>query len=59
MVDLNRLPPTCRRCVILVRFEGMTPDEAAAQLGLSDAQVRLFLVRAQQFIDKADMRKSA
>jgi len=43
---LNRLPPLCRRAFILVRYEGMSFDDAAAQMGLHPRKVRRFVQRA-------------
>jgi len=43
---LNRLPPLCRRAFILVRYEGMSFDDAAVTLGLHPRKVRRFVQRA-------------
>ena len=43
---LNRLPPLCRRAFILVRYEGMNFDDAAAEMGLHPRKVRRFVQRA-------------
>jgi len=43
---LERLPPLCRRAFILVRYEGMSFDDAAAEMGLHPRKVRRFVQRA-------------
>jgi RNA polymerase sigma-70 factor (ECF subfamily) len=43
---LERLPPLCRRAFILVRYEGMSVDDAAAEMGLHPRKVRRFVQRA-------------
>ena len=43
---LNRLPPLCRRAFILVRYEGMSFEQAAVQMGLHPRRVRRFVQRA-------------
>jgi len=43
---LSTLPPLCRRAFILVRFEGKTAEEAAAQLRIPAEQVRMLACRA-------------
>lgn len=43
---LGELSPKARACVHLVRFEGLTPRQAAAQLGLTEKAVTRQLERA-------------
>jgi RNA polymerase sigma-70 factor (ECF subfamily) len=43
---LAELTPKARACVHLVRFEGLTPRQAAAQLGLTEKAVTRQLERA-------------
>jgi RNA polymerase sigma factor (sigma-70 family) len=50
---LNRLPPLCRRAFILVRYEGMNFDEAAAEMGLHPRKVRRFVQRAFESCQRA------
>ena len=50
---LNRLPPQCRRAFILVRYEGMNFDDAAAELGLHPRKVRRYVQRAFESCKRA------
>ncbi len=43
---LADLSPKARACIHLVRFEGLTPRQAAAQLGLTEKAVTRQLERA-------------
>ena len=43
---LNRLPPLCRRAFILVRYEGLSIEEAAVEMALHPRKVRRFVQRA-------------
>ena len=48
LAAVERLPPRQRAAVLLTRFEGHSPREAGAILGLSEATVRVHLFRAVQ-----------
>lgn len=50
---LNRLPPLCRRAFILVRYDGLNFDEAAAQMELHPRKVRRFVQRAFESCQRA------
>lgn len=48
LAAVDRLPDRQRSAVLLTRFEGYSPREAGAILGLSEATVRVHLFRAVQ-----------
>jgi RNA polymerase sigma factor (sigma-70 family) len=43
---LERLPPKCRRALLMQRIEGMSHDEIAATLGVSKSMVEKYISRA-------------
>ncbi|HLG86633.1 MAG TPA: RNA polymerase sigma factor [Alphaproteobacteria bacterium] len=46
---INELPPKCRRVFLLLRFEGMSFKEVAAEMRLSQTMVRKYAFRALEY----------
>jgi RNA polymerase sigma-70 factor (ECF subfamily) len=46
------LPPKCRQVFLLVRVEGLSHREVAAEMGMSQTMVRKYLARAVDHIQK-------
>jgi RNA polymerase sigma factor (sigma-70 family) len=42
---LGELPPKCRRALLLHRVSGLSTDEIAAQMGLSERMIRHYILR--------------
>jgi RNA polymerase sigma factor (sigma-70 family) len=43
---INELPPKCQRALLLLRIYGLEYAEVAAQMGISERMVRIYLMRA-------------
>ncbi len=55
--EIDRLPGTFRRAVVLCYFEGLSPDEAAARLRWPSGTLRSRLVRAREKLRRGLLRR--
>jgi RNA polymerase sigma-70 factor (ECF subfamily) len=49
---ISELPPKCRQVFLLVRLEGLSQRDVAAEMGMSPTMVRKYLARAIDYIHK-------